>query len=100
MLNFIDEIPIIWAALYCSLFFVGVTWFGIIFIKPFLRLLMGREPRINELVAQASAGFSVFYGLLLGLLAVAAYVISRMGGAAGTVATGPADAEAAGASAA
>jgi hypothetical protein len=73
MLSFIDEIPTIWAALYCSLFFVGLTWLGIIFIKPFLRLLMGREPRVNELVAQASAGFSVFYGLLLGLLAVAAY---------------------------
>jgi hypothetical protein len=35
--------------------------------------MMGREPRINELVGHTTAGFSLFYGLLLGLLAVAAY---------------------------
>ena len=73
MPNFVYEIPTIWLAIYCSLFFVGLTWFGIIFIKPVLRLMMGREPHINDLVAQATAGFSLFYGLLLGLLAVAAY---------------------------
>jgi hypothetical protein len=35
--------------------------------------MMGREARINEWVGQTSAGFSLFYGLLLGLLAVAVY---------------------------
>jgi Protein of unknown function (DUF4239) len=70
---FIYEIPTAWLAIYCSLLFVGLTWFGIIFIKPFLRLVIGRDPRINELVFHTSAGFSLFYGLLLGLLAVAAY---------------------------
>ena len=69
----IYSIPTVQFAIYCSLFFVGLTWFGLIFIKPFLRLLMGREPRNNDFVAQATAGFSLFYGLLLGLLAVAAY---------------------------
>jgi hypothetical protein len=73
MPDFIYEIPSVWLAIYCSLFFVGLTWFGIIFIRPFLRLMIGREPHINDLVAQATAGFSLFYGLLLGLLAVAAY---------------------------
>jgi hypothetical protein len=73
MPNFIYEIPTVWLAIYCSLFFVGLTWFGVIFIKPFLRLMIGREPHVNDLVAQATAGFSLFYGLLLGLLAVAAY---------------------------
>ena len=73
MPNFIYQIPTVQLAIYSSLLFVGLTWFGIIFIKPFLRLLMGREGRINELVGHTTAGFSLFYGLLLGLLAVAAY---------------------------
>lgn len=69
----IYEIPTVQLAIYCSLFFVGLTWFGIIFIKPFLRLMMGRQPHINDMVAHTTAGFSLFYGLLLGLLAVAVY---------------------------
>ncbi len=73
MFNFIYDIPTVWFAIYCSLFFVVLTWLGLFFVKPFLRLLMGREPRNNDFVAQATAGFSLFYGLLLGLLAVAAY---------------------------
>lgn len=73
MPDFVYQIPTVQFAIYCSLFFVGLTWFGLIFIKPFLRLMMGREPRINELVGHTTAGFSLFYGLLLGLLAVAAY---------------------------
>jgi uncharacterized membrane protein len=73
MPDFIYQIPTVQLAIYCSLFFVGLTWFGLVFIKPFLRLMMGREPRINELVGHTTAGFSLFYGLLLGLLAVAAY---------------------------
>jgi hypothetical protein len=73
MPEFLYEIPTIRLAIYCSLAFVGLTWFGIIFIKPFLRLLIGREGRINELVGHTTAGFSLFYGLLVGLLPVAAY---------------------------
>ena len=73
MPDFIYQIPTVQLALYCSMFFVGITWLGLIFIKPFLRLMMGRDPRINELVGHTSSGFSLFYGLLLGLLAVAAY---------------------------
>jgi hypothetical protein len=73
MPDFIYDIPTVQLAIYCSLFFVGLTWLGLIFVKPFLRLMMGREPRNNDFVAQATAGFSLFYGLLLGLLAVAVY---------------------------
>jgi hypothetical protein len=73
MPDFIYTISTVELAIYSSLLFVGLTWFGIIFIKPFLRLIIGREPRINELVSYTTAGFSLFYGLLLGLLAVAAY---------------------------
>jgi Protein of unknown function (DUF4239) len=73
MPDFIYEIPTTQLAIYSSLFFVGLTWLGIIFVKPFLRLIIGRDPRINELVGHTTSGFSLFYGLLLGLLAVAAY---------------------------
>jgi hypothetical protein len=73
MPDLIYDIPTIHLAIYFSLFFVGLTWFGLIFIKPFLRALMGRDPRINDWVGQTTAGFSLFYGLLLGLLAVAVY---------------------------
>jgi hypothetical protein len=48
-------------------------WLGVIFVKPFLRLLIGRQPGINDLVFHTTSGFSLFYGLLLGLLTVAAY---------------------------
>lgn len=60
-------------ALACSAIFVGITWFGIIFFKPFLRRWLRRQAGSNDLVNYASAGFSLFYGLLLGLLAVAAF---------------------------
>jgi hypothetical protein len=73
MPDLIYDIPTVHLAIYFSLFFVGLTWFGLIFVKPFLRVLMGRDPRINDWVGQTTAGFSLFYGLLLGLLAVAAY---------------------------
>lgn len=53
--------------------FVGVTWAGIIFVKPFLRLLMGRQAGVNDLVGYILGGHCAFFGLLLGLLAVAAY---------------------------
>jgi hypothetical protein len=35
--------------------------------------MMGRDSRINEMVAHTTSGFSLLYGQLLGLLAVAAY---------------------------
>jgi hypothetical protein len=60
-------------AIVCSGFFVLVTWLGIVFVRPFLRLFLRRQPGVNELVSYSSAGFSLLYGLLLGLLSVAAY---------------------------
>lgn len=57
----------------CSAVLVGITWFGIIFFKPFIRLWLRRQAGSNDLVNYASAGFSLFYGLLLGLLSVATF---------------------------
>jgi hypothetical protein len=71
--NILDALPSETAALYFSLAFVGVAWFGVIFIRPIFRLWLRRQKDVNDIVAFASAGFSLFYGLLLGLLSVAAY---------------------------
>ena len=60
-------------AIVCSGAFVLLTWFGIIFVPPFLRLLLRPQPGANDLVSYTSSWFSLLYGLLLGLLAVATY---------------------------
>jgi hypothetical protein len=56
-----------------ALVFVGVTWLATIFVRPFIRPFVGSSPGTNELVGYVLSCFCVFYGLLLGLLAVAAY---------------------------
>jgi hypothetical protein len=60
-------------AVYSSAFFVVVTWLGIIFVRPFLRLWLRNQEHRNDLIDHVSAGFSLFYGLLLGLLSVATF---------------------------
>lgn len=67
------DLPNATLAFYCAAIFVLVTWLGTIFIRPILRLWLRNQPGCNDLVAHASSGFGVLYGLLLGLLAVAAY---------------------------
>ena len=66
-LGWVDTLSPTRLALFCSLAMVGVTWFGIIFFKPFIRRWLRKQPGSNDLVNYASAGFSLFYGLLLGL---------------------------------
>lgn len=57
-----------------TLTFVLAAVAGILLLKPLLRLLIGRaDPTINETIGYATASFSLFYALLLGLLTVAAY---------------------------
>jgi len=53
--------------------FVGFYWVGAIFIRPFLRVLVRRSPGLNDLIGYVLSCFCVFYGLLLGLIAVTAY---------------------------
>src|SRR5262245_31341627 len=58
------------AALFAAVF-VGFTWLGIIFARPILRLFVGHHA--NELLGYVISCYCVFYGLLIGLVAVAAY---------------------------
>ena len=73
MPDFIQDIPARDLAVLCVAITVGATWAGILFVKPFLRLLVGGEANVNEVIGYATSVFSLFYGLLVGLLAVAAY---------------------------
>lgn len=52
---------------------VAVMWLGILFLKPFLRLWFRGQADTNSVVGNTLSSFSVFYGLLLGLISVATY---------------------------
>jgi hypothetical protein len=73
MFFWIYDIPTWQLGLLFALLFVGTTWAGILFVSPFLKLWLKGQEGINDLVGYALSGFGVFYGLLLGLLAVATY---------------------------
>jgi len=73
MRDWLYDLPTEMLALYCVALLVGATWFGTLFIRPFFRLWLRNQPGSNELVSHAYAGFSLLYGLLLGLLSVAVY---------------------------
>jgi hypothetical protein len=73
MPDFMHNLPVRELAWLCVAATVGATWVGILFVKPFLRLLVGGEPNVNGVIGYVTSVFSLFYGLLVGLLAVAAY---------------------------
>jgi hypothetical protein len=53
--------------------FVGATWLGILIFRPIVRSWIHTEHRANDMVGFTLSSFSVLYGLLVGLLAVASY---------------------------
>src|SRR5262245_55092535 len=69
----VDGLPAAYVAGALSLMLVVFTWAGIILLRPFMRAWLKRQGERNTLVNSATAGFSLYYGLLLGLLSVAAY---------------------------
>ena len=73
MPEFVDDIPLRSLAIYLALIAVAAMLVGLLIVKPILRLLLGAPPDLNELIGYGTAGFSLFYGLLLGLLTVSAY---------------------------
>lgn len=73
MPSFVHDIQSTQLALYCVYFTIGVTWFSFLFLKPVLRLIIGGDANVNYTISYATTVFSVFYGLLMGLLTVAAY---------------------------
>jgi Protein of unknown function (DUF4239) len=74
MPEFVYDVPLTTLAIYFSAGAVALMFFGILIIKPVLRILMGGAgPDFNDSIGYATAGRNLFYGLLLGLLTVAAF---------------------------
>lgn len=53
--------------------FLVVNWLGSIFIRPFLRLIVRNQYGANELISYLLGAHGVYFGILLGLLSLAAY---------------------------
>ena len=73
MFYWIYDVPPAKLALLFSGAFVLFSWVGAVFVRPILRAFLKRRADLNDLVGYMLSCFGVFYGLLLGLLAVAAY---------------------------
>ncbi len=73
MPDFVYDIPLRDLATWFSIAAVASIVFGMLVIKPIMRLLIGAGPDLNEAINYGTAGFNLFYGLLLGLLTVSAY---------------------------
>lgn len=67
------DIPTVSLVFVFAVTFVGFAWAGAIFVRPLLRMFVRSQPGLNDLVGYVLSSHCVFYGLLLGLLAVAAY---------------------------
>ena len=73
MFDYINDLPLAQLVAVVCLTFIAVTWFGAIFIRPFFRLLVRTQPELNSLIGNFVSMYGMFYGILMGLLAVAAY---------------------------
>jgi hypothetical protein len=71
--DFVYDIPAAQLATFFSLAAVTAVLLGLLVVKPILRILFGTGPDFNANLNFGGAGFNLFYGLLLGLLTVAAY---------------------------
>ena len=72
-LSWIYQIPPRRLAVLAIVVFVGFYWAGAILLRPFLRVFVRSAPGGNDIVGYVLSCFCVFYGLLLGLIAVTAY---------------------------
>ncbi len=54
-------------------FFVGITWSGTLIIRPFLRAFLRKQQNLNDIVGYLLGAHGVYFGILLGLLALASY---------------------------
>jgi hypothetical protein len=69
----IYDIPTHTLAVLAIVVFVGFYWAGAIFLRPILRQFVKHTASCNDIVGYVLSCFCVFYGLLLGLIAVTAY---------------------------
>lgn len=67
------QLPIEMLAVVTAIGFVGAYWIGCILLRPVLRIFVRSRGGENDIVGSVLSAFGVFYGLLLSLIAVAAY---------------------------
>lgn len=77
MPDFIYHVPSDRLAIWFSIIAILVMVLGLLAVKPVFRLLIGTGPEFNSTVGHATSSFSLFNGLLLGLLTVAAFQNSQ-----------------------
>lgn len=73
MIDQIYELPIESLAVLAAIVFVGSYWTGCVLLRPILRMFVRSSGSENSIVGTVLSAFGVFYGLLLSLIAVAAY---------------------------
>ena len=73
MFYWIYDIPAVLVVVLFGAVFVGVCWLGIFLLAPFLANRLHERSGLNEILGDFLQYFGVFYGLLLGLLAVSTY---------------------------
>lgn len=73
MLYWIYDIPNGALAALLSAVCLAYTWVGLVIFRPWIRKWLGPQPGENEFVSYFLSAFGVFYGLMLGLIAVATY---------------------------
>lgn len=73
MFYWIYNYPSLWIGALFAFVFVAATCLVIFFFRRFFRPWIHRERSANDMVGFAFTGFSTLYGILVGLLAVAAY---------------------------
>jgi hypothetical protein len=66
------DIPPTRLALFFIVVFVGFYWVGTVVLRPILRQFVKHSTGTNDIVGYVLSCFCVFYGLLLGLIAVTA----------------------------
>jgi hypothetical protein len=73
MFYWIYDYPTPYIGCLFAVVFCTVTVGGIFLFRPVFRPWIHTQPKNNDMVGLALSSFSVFYGLLVGLIAVAAY---------------------------
>ena len=72
MFHWIYHIPLwLLAALFC-LFFLGLTWIGLVVMRPVVNRWVGAGEGWNDVMGHVIASHGVLYGILLALLALGA----------------------------
>ncbi|MFN7733675.1 MAG: hypothetical protein ACK5OB_17390 [Pirellula sp.] len=71
--NLVFELPLAPLAILVAVVFVGAYWLGCTFLSPLLKKLIRSNGGENDIVGALLATFGVLYGLLVSLVAVAAY---------------------------